>query len=388
MSETDLSPADVRFAAMRRVTLVGALINIVVSAAQITGGVFAHSQALIADGLHTLSDLVSDAVVLFAAKHGSQDADEDHPYGHRRIETLGSVFVGLALVGVAAAIGFNAAERLFNPGRLLSPQPLALAFAALAIVSKEALYHYTVHVAKRVRSSLLRANAWHHRSDVFSSLVVFAGIGGTLLGLPYLDAIAAIVVAVMIARIGWQLAASGARELIDTALDSEEVEAIRRVILATDGVSGVHMLRTRRMGGEALADVHILVNSRISVSEGHRISEAVEHRLIEEIEEMSDVTVHIDPEDDEREAACAKLPLRGELLSRLRAQWKEIPAAARLENVGLHYLDGHVHLELFLSLREMSGTEEAKQIAHELTEACKILPEVGEVTVYFRCADV
>ncbi len=388
MSETDLSPADVRFAAMRRVTLVGALINIVVSAAQITGGVFAHSQALIADGLHTLSDLVSDAVVLFAAKHGSQDADEDHPYGHRRIETLGSVFVGLALVGVAAAIGFNAVERLFNPARLLSPQPLALAFAALAIVSKEALYHYTVHVAKRVRSSLLRANAWHHRSDVFSSLVVFAGIGGTLLGLPYLDAIAAIVVAVMIARIGWQLASSGARELIDTALDSEEVEAIRRVILATDGVSGVHMLRTRRMGGEALADVHILVNSRISVSEGHRISEAVEHRLIEEIEEMSDVTVHIDPEDDEREAACAKLPLRGELLSRLRAQWKEIPAAARLENVGLHYLDGHVHLELFLSLREMSGTEEAKQIAHELTEACKMLSEVGEVTVYFRCANV
>ena len=388
MSESDLSPADARFAAMRRVTLVGALVNIVVSAAQITGGVFAHSQALIADGLHTLSDLVSDAVVLFAAKHGSQDADEDHPYGHRRIETLGSVFVGLALVGVAVAIGFNAAERLFNPGRLLSPQPLALAFAALAIVSKEALYHYTVHVAKRVRSSLLRANAWHHRSDVFSSLVVFAGIGGTLLGLPYLDAIAAIVVAVMIARIGWQLASSGVRELIDTALDSEEVEAIRRVILATDGVSGVHMLRTRRMGGEALADVHILVNSRISVSEGHRISEAVEQRLIEEIEEMSDVTVHIDPEDDEREAACAGLPLRGELLTRLRAQWKAIPEAARLENVGLHYLDGHVHLELFLSLREMSETEEAKRIARELTEACKILPEVGEVTVYFRCAGV
>jgi cation diffusion facilitator family transporter len=385
MPDSDLSTADVRFAAMRRVTLVGALVNVVVSAAQITGGVFAHSQALIADGLHTLSDLISDAVVLFAAKQGSQDADEEHPYGHRRIETLGSVFVGLALVGVAVAIGFNAGERLFHPGRLLDPEPLALAFAALAIVSKEALYHYTVHVAKRVRSSLLRANAWHHRSDVFSSLVVFAGIGGTLLGLPYLDAIAAIVVAVMIARIGWQLASSGVRELIDTGLEPEEIEAIRRTILDTDGVSGLHMLRTRRMGGEALADVHILVNSRISVSEGHRISEAVEHRLIEEFEEMSDVTVHIDPEDDEREAACARLPLRGELMSRLRAQWGQIPAVSLLENVGLHYLDGHVHLELFLSLREMSGTKEAKQIAHELTEASKTLPEVGEVMVYFRC---
>lgn len=385
MSATEVSAADARFAAMRRVTVIGALINIVVSTAQIAGGIFTQSQALIADGLHTLSDLISDAVVLFAAKHGSQDADEQHPYGHRRIETLGSVFVGVALIGVAAAIGFSAGERLFNPSRLLSPEPLALAFAALAIISKEALYHYTMHVAKRVRSSLLRANAWHHRSDVFSSLVVFVGIGGTLLGLHYLDAIAAIVVAVMIARIGWQLAVSGARELIDTALDPEEVDAIRRTILATDGVSGLHMLRTRRMGGEALADVHILVNSRISVSEGHRIAETVEQRLIAEFEEVSDVTVHIDPEDDEREAACAGLPLRSELLRRLRAKWKGITPAQRLENVALHYLDGHVHLELFLALEEPANVDEARRIGRELSAASKSLPEVGEVMVYFRC---
>lgn len=384
MSEPEVSVN--RYAAMRRVTLVGALTNIVVSAAQIFGGLVTQSQALIADGLHTLSDLISDAVVLFAAKHGSQDADEDHPYGHRRIETLGSVFVGLALVGVAVGIGFNAGERLLHPATLIDPEPLALAFAALAIVSKEALYHYTVHVAKRVRSSLLRANAWHHRSDVFSSLVVFAGIGGTLMGLPYLDALAAIVVAAMIARIGWQLAASGARELIDTALDPEELEAIRRVILSTDGVTGLHMLRSRRMGGEALVDVHILVNSRISVSEGHHISEAVEQRLIGEFEEVTDITVHIDPEDDEREAACATLPLRGELLASLRAQWKDIPTAAHLEDVGLHYLDGQVHIDLFLSLREAAETDEAKAITHTLTQACKSQPKVGDVTVYFRCA--
>lgn len=385
MSATELSAADARFAAMRRVTLTGALVNVVVSTAQITGGIFAQSQALLADGLHTLSDLISDAVVLFAAKHGSQDADDEHPYGHRRIETLGSVFVGVALIGVAAAIGFSAGERLFNPSRLLTPAPLALAIAAVAILSKEGLYHYTMHVAKRARSSLLRANAWHQRSDVFSSLVVFVGIGGTLLGLHYLDAIAAIVVAVMIARIGWQLAVSGARELIDTALDPEEVEAIRRTILATDGVSGLHMLRTRRMGGEALADVHILVNSRVSVSEGHHISEAVERRLIEEFEEMSDVTVHIDPEDDEREAACAGLPLRSELMRRLRAKWQGIEPAQRMENVALHYLDGHVHLELFLTLNEPSDADEARRIGRELREASKALPEVGEVTVYFRC---
>ncbi|APZ41919.1 cation diffusion facilitator family transporter [Acidihalobacter ferrooxydans] len=385
MSEQKVSDADVRYAAMRRVTLVGATVNVVVSVAQIAGGVFAQSQALIADGLHTLSDLISDAVVLFAAKHGSQDADEDHPYGHRRIETLGSVFVGLALLGVALGIGYSAGERLLHPATLSNPEPLALAFAALAIVAKESLYHYTVYVARRVRSNLLRANAWHHRSDVFSSLVVFAGIGGALLGFRYLDAVAALVVAVMIVRIGWQLATSGVRELVDTALDPEDVAKLRQAILDTDGVSGLHMLRTRRMGGEALADVHILVNSRISVSEGHRISEAVEQRLLSEFEEMKDVIVHIDPEDDEREAACATLPQRSELLARLREQWADIPIARRLENVGLHYLNGHVHIELFVPLREAPELEEAKTFARELKAACKRVPEVGEVTVYFRC---
>lgn len=377
--------ADDRYAAMRRVTLVGAAVNVLVSAAQIVGGLFAHSQALVADGVHTLSDLISDAVVLFAAKHGSQEADEDHPYGHRRIETLGSVLIGLALVGVSAGIGLNAAERLLHPASQLSPEPLALAFAVLAIFAKESLYHYTMHVAKRVQSNLLRANAWHHRSDVFSSLIVFIGIGGAMLGYHALDAIAALIVALMIARIGGQLATAGVRELIDTALDPEEVAEIRKTILETDGVEGLHRLRTRRMGGEALADVHILVNPRISVSEGHRISEAVEHRLLERFEDMKDVVVHIDPEDDEREAASAGLPSRSALMARLRAQWKDEPMAQRVENVGIHYLDGRIHLELFLPLRNVQEIGQAKEIAKRLSDAGKKLPEVAEVIVYFRC---
>ena len=385
MSAVPATTNEERYAAMRRVTLVGAAVNVLVSTAQIAGGLLAHSQALVADGLHTLSDLLSDAVVLFAAKHGSQDADEDHPYGHRRIETLGAVFVGLALIGVSAGIGLRAAERLLHPAAQLAPEPLALAFALLAILAKESLYHYTVHVARRVRSSLLRANAWHHRSDVFSSLIVFAGIGGSLLGYHALDAVAALLVALMIARIGAQLAGNGVRELIDTALEPERVAAIRRVILETDGVRGLHRLRTRRMGGEALADVHILVDPRISVSEGHRISETVEQRLLQTFEDMKDVVVHIDPEDDEREAASAALPSRTVLLERLREQWKDVPLAQRVERVGLHYLDGRIHLELCLPLRSAPEIDAARHIASQLREASRRLPEVGEVTVYFRC---
>lgn len=383
MEITDVSSADARFSAMRRVTLVGSLVNLTVSCAQIAGGLLTHSQALTADGLHTLSDLASDIVVLLAAKHGSQDADDEHPYGHRRIETLGSVIVGIALMAVAAGIAIQAFGHLLQPVHGPGPEPIALAFAALAIIAKESLYHYTIAVANRVKSNLLRANAWHHRSDVMSSLIVFAGIGGTLLGFEHLDAIAAIIVAVMILRIGWQLSSGGVSELIDTGLDSEETEAIRKAILTHDGVKNLHMLRTRSMGGEALADVHILVNPRISVSEGHQIGEAVRSYLIGHFENVSDVTVHVDPEDDEQEASCAHLPLRQTLLAALRAQWKDIPDAERLENVHLHYLNGRVHLELFMPLRTPSAA--ANDLSEQLVAASKRLPEIGEVTVYFRC---
>ncbi|MGD8498504.1 MAG: cation diffusion facilitator family transporter [Chromatiales bacterium] len=375
---------DARYKSIRRVTVVGSLTNLLLSAAQLSGGFLTQSQALIADGLHTLSDLASDAVVLFAAKHASQEADEDHPYGHGRIETLATVVIGLALASVAVGLMVDAGQRLFEPERLLSPQPLAIAFALLAVFSKEGLYHYTMHVARRLRSSMLKANAWHHRSDVVSSLVVVVGIGGTLAGLPYLDAIAAIGVGLMIARMGLELIWHSVRELIDTALESEKVDAIRDTILAIDGVKSMHMLRTRRMGGEALADVHIQVNPRISVSEGHQIAETVRARLIKAFDEVSDVTVHIDPEDDETAPTCTHLPLRGDLIARLREQWADIEAAEHLENVALHYLQGRVHLELSLPLSALNDPDEVAETTAALTEASKRLPEVGEVVVHYR----
>lgn len=378
------APEDTRYRAMRRVTLTGAAVNLCLSLAQVLGGLYTHSQAVVADGLHTLSDLASDVVVLFAAKHAAQDADEEHPYGHGRIETVATVVVGLALIGVAAGLCLDAAGRLFHPERLLTPEPLAIAFALLAVIAKEGLYQYTVRVARRLRSGLLRANAWHHRSDVVSSLVVVAGVAGTLAGLPYLDAIAAIAVAVMIAKMGAEPAWEAVRELIDTALEQEKVEAIRAAILSVDGVKNLHLLRTRRSGGEALADVHIQVNPRISVSEGHQIGEAVRARLMRDFEEVADVTVHIDPENDEQGPTCLELPLRSEMIERLRRQWAGIEAARSLENVSLHYLNGRVHLELYLPLSAVPEEASAAEVSRDLVRAAKGLPEVGEVVVHFR----
>ncbi|WP_018233064.1 cation diffusion facilitator family transporter [Thioalkalivibrio thiocyanodenitrificans] len=381
---SELIPGKARKRSMRRVTLTAAATNLFLSAAQIVGGVFTQSQALIADGVHTLSDLVSDGVVLLAGRHANVAPDSEHPYGHARIETLATVAVGLLLTGAAVTIGMDAGRRLFEPERLLSPEPLALVFAVLAIVLKEGLYRYTMRVARRIRSNLLKANAWHHRSDVISSLVVLAGVGGTLAGLPYLDAVAAVVVAALIAHMGGRLIWDSARELIDTGLGQERVARIRDTILAVEGVKGVHMLRTRRMAGTALADVHILVSPRISISEGHQVSERVRLAVTDAFEELIDVTVHIDPEDDERLPPALDLPGRTTVLAALHREWAEIPESRHMENVVLHYLGGRIHVELYLPRAVAEAPEAAARLAGRLREASKRVPEVGEVVVYFR----
>lgn len=385
MNDTsELLPGKSRERTMRRVTLTAAFINLMLSAAQIVGGVFTQSQALIADGMHTLSDLMSDGVVLLAGRQANVAPDSEHPYGHARIETLATVVVGLLLLGVGIGIGVDAGQRLFEPERLLSPEPLALGFAVLAIVFKEGLYQYTIRVARRIRSNLLKANAWHHRSDVVSSIVVLVGVGGTLAGLPYLDAVAAVLVAALIAHMGGKLIWDSARELIDTGLAEERVERIRQTILAVEGVKNLHMLRTRRMAGTALADVHIQVPSRVSISEGHQISERVRLAVTDAFEEVTDVTVHIDPEDDEHNPPALDLPTRTHLLSRLQGQWAEISETRQLENVVLHYLGGQVHLELYLPQSVAPDVEAASNLSARLREASKQLAEVGEVVVYFR----
>ena len=381
----DPEAGEARTAAMRRVTLVGASFNFILTIAQIAGGLLTHSQAVVADGLHTLSDLLSDGVVLFATSRSSLKADEAHPYGHARIETLATVVVGLILVAAGASIGFDAGTRLFEPERLLSPEPLALSFAVLALAGKEWMYHYTVRVANKVRSNMLMANAWHHRSDALSSLVVLAGVGGSLAGLSYLDAVAAIAVAAMIVHMGGRLIVESVRELIDTGLEQGTIERIRKLIREVDGVRDLHLLRTRRMGGFSLADVHIQVNPRISVSEGHQISENVRRTLMRAIDGLADVTVHIDPENDLVAHPEALLPTRADIETRLRSAWADVAGSERVERIDIHYLRGQVELDLYLGPDPaLAGEEAARQTAAALKDACRKLPEVGEVAVYFR----
>ncbi|MDQ5770349.1 cation diffusion facilitator family transporter [Thiothrix subterranea] len=337
-----------RKAVTQRVAFVGMSVNIFLVIVQIIGGILTHSQALIADAMHTLSDLVGDVVVLFAAHHAGKAADANHPYGHGRIETLATVILGLLLGGVAAAIFLQAWDRLSGDEPLITPEPWAMAIAALAIIGKEGLYHYTVHVAKRISSPMLKASAWHHRSDAISSVLVLLAIGGAQLGFPWLDSVAAILVAAMIFYMAIQLILESTSELVDTGLDALEVQEMRDFICAIDGVESVHLLRTRRMGGRVLADAHLQVDGRISVSEGHHISDTVMYRLRRQFPAISDVIIHIDPEDDETVHPSKNLPSRVELLAALHAQPETAALWNSIDDLTLHYQGGKLQLDVIL----------------------------------------
>lgn len=373
-----------RYSASLRVALVNISANFLLTVAQVIVGILGHSQALVADGLHTLSDTIADLLVIFALKHGHKGADEEHPYGHQRIETAVTMILGIVLIGVAVGIGARAGMKLMAADAIIVPSVLTLWTALGTLAAKEAMYRYTINVADRYGSNMLRASAWHHRSDALSSLIVAAGIAGSLVGFAYLDAIAAIVVAVMIIKVGVKLSWQSLRELVDTGLAHEALDSIRQAILSVSGVKALHLLRTRRVGGQALADVHIIVDDHVSVSEGHQISEAVRSKLIDEIAPMTDVMVHIDTEDDVDGPSGPGLPLRQEVLQRLDGYFRDIPEARRIEHVTLHYLKGHIDIELLLPLSVVENPTAARHLARRFTEAVRSDKDIASVDVQFH----
>ena len=369
----------IRYEATRKVTLIGVVVNICLSLVQLIGGFYAHSQALIADGVHTLSDLASDFVVLFAAKIANQDADEDHPYGHGRFETLATVILGLALTGVAVGIAFNAISRLLNPEHLTQPTSIALIFAALAIVAKEGLYHYTMRVANRFNSKMLEANAWHHRSDAISSLVVAIGVASSVIfEIPWLDSVAAILVALMIFYMGARLILDSTMELVDNAWDAHKTDEMKQFINEIEGVDHMHMLRTRKMGNDVLADVHLQVNSYLSVSEGHYIDESTMVKLRNKFPELSDITVHIDHEDDEAASLSKALPSRQELMTKLYPIMQKHSLDKSIFNINLHYIKGKIEVELVLNESYHEGVLAA------LKADCVAFDEIRSISLFNR----
>jgi len=284
----------------RTVTLVGALVNVFLILFKLLAGVFGQSQALIADAAHSVSDIFTDAVVWFGHGLGRKGPDDDHHFGHARIETLSSAIVGLALIAVALYLGIKAVWDIYRHTEY-HPRLLALFAAGTSIILKEALFHYTVQVGRRVKSPAILANAWHHRSDAFSSVAVLLGVAGARLKPSWhiLDAYAALVVSFFIIKVGLDILKDSMREFTDTAPEPEILDTIIRCTRDVDGVMDMHDLKVRTSGGLYQMEVHIVVDGHLTVAEGHRIAKAVERGLVEEVGDFDRIIVHVDPAMEE-----------------------------------------------------------------------------------------
>ena len=365
-----------------RASYAGAAINVLQTLIKIGFGILGQSAALIADGIHSLSDLLSDLLVIIAVKLGSREADHDHPYGHRRFETIATVILGVSLIGIGGAIVWSVMERMADPEHLPVPNMLSLGIATLSILINEWLYQYTKRIAKITRSKLLLANAWHQRSDAISSLVVLIGIGAVMMGYPLADGVAAVVVALMVAKIGLNLVFESIKELVDTSLPPALVEEIRTAIHEIDGVEGIHLLRTRHMGEDALIDAHIVVDPRITVSEGHMIGDIVRDDLIRRFDDVMDVLVHVDPEDDESLQEQSRPLCRGEvqkLLDRYLADFK-----SAIEDFRIHYLDGQIEVEVILPFALSQQPQQFEAIKKQCKRMQVDVKKIDNVFVFFK----
>lgn len=361
-----------------KVTYLAGLVNILLAAIKITFGVIGKSEALIVDGIHSLADLMTDVFVIIAIKLGSREADHDHPYGHRRYETIATVILGGALFVVAAGIAWDVLERILHPEKLLVPKKDTLIIAAISILANEWLFQYTKRVAKKSRSKLLLANAWHHRSDAISSIVVLFGIIAVLYGYPFADAVAAIIVALMVAKIGLSLILESIRELVDTSLSDAQINDIRRVIKLTEGVKSIHLLRTRQMGEDSFVDAHIVVDPKITVSEGHMIADTVRDNLKAQFDDIVDVLVHIDPEDDEFKQNKTELPSRKQI-DQLLAQY--LGELSEDIDFRIHYLDGKIELEVIVPKAISKQSEIIDQIKNKCLQLERDHQWIGRASV-------
>ncbi len=294
LDEHDDENTPSRQEAAKRSTLVSVIVNIGLTIGQVTTGIVAGSAGLIADGIHSLSDLIADFVVLFANHHSQKAPDDDHHYGHQRYENAASLTLGLLLLAVGAGMLWGAFHKIEQPGVIQPVKSVAIWVALAALLAKELLFRYMLNVAQKVRSSMLIANAWHARSDAAASLVVAVGIAGSLMGYPMLDPIAAMIVGFMVTKMGWGFAWDALQDLMDRAVDDDTVRAIRVTLTETPGVLGWHDLKTRKAGDMILVDVHLEIDADITVEQGHDIALDARRRVMER-HAVLDLMTHVDP---------------------------------------------------------------------------------------------
>lgn len=377
------------YSEIRRLTLIGGVLDLFLGFVKVLVGYIGNSQALIADGIHSLSDLITDILVLVATKQSAQAADEGHPYGHDRIQTLVSLALAGSLGIIAIVIAWDAVIRIVSPESLLQPGFWPLAVAAISVVSKEGYFQYVVRHPSTATSRMLYANAWHSRSDALSSLAVIVGVGGVLAGFAWADAFAAIVVAGLLLVVAYRIGREGAEELIDSAASPVLNANMRKTILSIEGVRDSHELRTRRMADKVLADVHIRVDPLISVSEGHRIGDEVMDTLKTRFPEVGDVVVHIDPEDDIVGDVYSKLPMRSVIVAEINTNLHKLQNnfdarfSLQPKNIVVHYLDDGCQIEIWMSMPDEATTRDCSLASSTIKDALMRIDNIVSASVLF-----
>lgn len=367
-----------RLQVTRKVSFVSAFTNLLLAILKILIGWIGHSHALIADGVHSFSDLLSDALVYFAAKFGDRKPDKEHPYGHHRIETIAVVIIAILLLIIGAGIAFESVRTVLLKEHHVSMAAPVVAVALISIALNEWLFRYTLKAGKAIDSDLLISNAWHNRSDALVSIIVLLSIIGALLGFPYLDAIGAGIIAILILRMAFKMLFRSLNELIDSAVDEQTLQDIHETIFNVNGVVDIHMLRTRLHANMIFIDVHILVDPKISVSEGHYISDQVQTALFKQINRVKDVTVHIDPEDDENRLPSVDSPNRERIETQLRQAWIDLPHYGAIDRILIHYLDGKLEIEVFFRSDSLKGPE-IESLKQTYCDAIKSLPDIERI---------
>ncbi|MBW1880665.1 MAG: cation diffusion facilitator family transporter [Deltaproteobacteria bacterium] len=375
-----MTDTDARLRVVSRVTVLGAAVNVFLALLKAFAGVVGGSAVMIADAVHSLSDLATDVVALVALRLAARPPDEGHPYGHGRFETLASFLLALVLMGAAGGIALDALERFAAASE---PGMIALWAALVSVAFKEALYQVTVRVGRRHRSPLVVANAWHHRSDALSSIAALIGIAGARMGFPFMDPAAAVVVAALIAWTGFQILANASREVTDASLERDMLLQMQDAINALPGVVDLHELRARRMGPRVLVDLHVQVDGSTTVSDGHQVALRVGRFVQEKHPEVSEVLVHIDPEADIVEDPPLWRP-REELERDVRTRAETVPGLHHVTHVLVHYLQDRVAVQADIVVDPEVQVREAAKVADTFRRSLLDIDDVNHADVHLE----
>lgn len=282
-----------------KVSFVSITGNIFLSVFKFLAGIIAHSGAMISDAIHSGSDVISSIIVIIGVHMASKDSDKEHPYGHERLECVVAIILSTVLLFTGLAIGFSAVKTIYTKTYITLPTPgvLALAAALISIVTKELMYWYTRYYAKKIDSSALLADAWHHRSDSLSSIGALIGIGGAMMGYAILDSVASLVICIFIAKAAYDIFMDAVDKMVDHACDDSTEEALRQCALQTQGVLGIDLLRTRVFGNKIYVDMEICADGNGTLTESHAIAEQVHDRIETQFPKVKHIMVHVNPAD-------------------------------------------------------------------------------------------